>query len=261
MYYQPRLSPDGRQLAITVAGGNDDIWIHDFDTGVLGRFTISGPNYLFPSWTPDGNGLVFFRSDTRELLWQRVDRATSPEVLAAADQMVPHSWSPDGQQLVVTEPGEGGGADIRVLRVADGQRRPLVATRFTEVAPGVSPDGRWLAYTSDESGRFEVYVVPFPDGGARIQISRDGGTEPVWAKEEGGELFFRQDQRLMAVATTPRFGTPIALFDAEWWVTRFSARPNYDVARDAHQFVLLKSSQRADSARIHVIVKWAAGPK
>jgi Tol biopolymer transport system component len=259
LYYQPRLSPDARQLAITVAGGNDDIWVYHLETEVLSRFT-AGANYSFPSWTPDGDRLAFYQSDTQELLWQRADRTTLPEVLLAADGVVPHSWSPDGGLLALTEPGNGTGLDLWLLRVNDRHKRPLIVSRFSEVAPMISPDGRWLAYTSDESGRHEVYVVPFPDGGARVQVSREGGTEPQWSKD-GLELFFRHDEKLMAVETQPQFGKPAEMFEAPWWTTRFPSRTTYDVFPGGQRFVLLRSNVSTDNPRIHVIVNWAADLK
>ncbi len=255
LYYQPRVSPNGRQLAVTIAGGNDDVWVYDFEHASLDRIT-SGTNHLFPGWTPDGSRITFFKHPD-QFVWQRSDRSTPAEVVVASPRMVPQSWSLDGRLLVFTDLGVDRGSDIWVLRLEDKQRRALVQSRFDELAPTISPDGRWLAYTSDESGRHEVYVQPFPDGGQRWQISRGGGTEPLWSKN-GGELFFRQEQKLMAVAAQRPFETPVELFEAGWWATRFSSRTNYDVAPDG-RFVMLRSNDATEQARIHVIVNWLLG--
>ena len=116
------------------------------------------------------------------------------------------SWSPDGQLLAFVEVNPTTGQDIWVLRLGDRKAQPFLRTPFNEAAPRFSPDGRWLAYISDESGRYEIYVQPYPGPGGKWQISTEGGTEPVWNRN-GRELFYRSGDKMMAVdiATQPEF--------------------------------------------------------
>src|SRR3954447_18499156 len=138
-----------------------------------------------------------------------------------------------------------------MLTLTDRTLRPFVKTRYNETAPRISPDGQWLAYVSDESGRWEVYVRPFPGPGGKSQVSTEGGTEPVW-NPAGRELFFRTRQRLMSSAVTlkPEFSTrkPEALFEGPWLPTPVTF-PNYDVSRDGQRFLMLKPAEQDNGAQ------------
>src|SRR5262249_44670832 len=152
------------------------------------------------------------------------------------------------------------GRDIWVLPLSgDKKARPFLQTPFTKVTPVFSPDSHWLAYASDESGRFEIYVQPFPDGGRRVQISRDGGMQPKWSSSE---LFYRNEARLMAVkmSTKPTLlsGEPQVLFETEY----FGVGPNpasitFDVSSDGKRFLVIKEAEQASSVtRINVVMNW-----
>jgi eukaryotic-like serine/threonine-protein kinase len=253
-FYHPRLSPDGQRLAITAARGNDDIWVYDLAQEALSRFT-SGANHSNATWSPDGKRIMFTLEEANQLVWQLADRNAPEETMAVEPGFQLHGWSPDGQLVIFTKAGQTTGTDIWALRLADRERRPIIQTRFEERAPAISPDGRWLAYASNESGRFEVYVQPWSTRGGKVPISRAGGSEPLW-NPNGNELFFRQENKLMAAAVTGslRFGTPQELFEMPAW-NADAFRANYDVARDGQRFVLMTTPNQ-DATSIHVVLNW-----
>ena len=150
------------------------------------------------------------------------------------------------------------GRALWLLRLSDRKVLPFLQTPFNETAPHFSPDGRWLAYASDESGRWEIYVQPYPGPGGKWQISTGGGTEPVWARNS--ELFYRNGNKMMVVETTsqPTFSAskPKALFETNSIVTP-ATLPNYDVSPDGKRFLMLKSSEQgAAPTQINVVLNW-----
>jgi eukaryotic-like serine/threonine-protein kinase len=234
-YSRPRLSPDGRRLAVNDFDGT--IWIYDLTRDAWGQFTSSGVNYS-PVWSPDSKRIVFSsnRNGLINLFVVPTDRSASPEQLTRTNTW-PHalSWSPDGRTLVVFE-SPGGGQDLSVLAL-DGEKklRPLLATPSFGGEARLSPDGKWMAYDSNESGRLEIYVAPYPGPGGRSQISTNGGSAPVWSPD-GRELFFHSRNKLMAAAieTTPelRAGVPKAFFEGPF--------EGFDIAPDGQRFVLVR---------------------
>ncbi len=170
------------------------------------------------------------------------------------------SWSPDGQLLAFFEVNSTTQRDIWVLRLGDRKAQPFLRTRFDESVPRFSPDGRWLAYISNESGRFEIYVQPYPGPGGKWQISTEGGTEPAW-NPNGRELFYRSGDKMMAVdiATQASFavGKPRMLFEGPY-LPGPATSPNYDVAPDGQRFLMLKPSEQAEAAltQINVVLNW-----
>jgi eukaryotic-like serine/threonine-protein kinase len=173
----------------------------------------------------------------------------------------PTSWSPDGKLLCFVESNPtAGGSEISVLRLGDRKAQPFLRTPFNESAPRFSPDGRWLAYISDESGRWEIYVQPYPGPGGKWQISTEGGTEPVWNRN-GRELFYRRGDKMMAVDITTQSsfsaGNPRVLFEGRYALTPLTF-PNYDVSPDGQRFLMLKPSEQAGAAptQINVVLNW-----
>ncbi len=169
------------------------------------------------------------------------------------------SWSPDGEWLFFKELGEAGDWNIGAVRV-DGTAEPqvLLGTPYVELFPSLSPDGRFLVYTSNETGRREVYVRAFPDLTGKRQISTNGGSEPVWAKN-GGELFYRETQKLMSVPvrTQPEFsaGRPELLFEGQYDLEPFGADvSNYDVSNDGQRFIMIGNA--GQSQQINVMLNW-----
>ena len=235
-YILPRLSPDGRRLAVGDFGGT--IWIYDLTRDAWEQLTSSGINFR-PVWSPDSKRIVFSsnRNGLINLFVVPTDRSAPPEQLTRTNTWpFALSWSPDGRTLLVAEQ-PGGGRDLSELRL-DGERRlrPILATPFLEDAARLSSDGRWMAYHSNESGRLEVYVVRYPGPGERSQVSTSGGSNPVWSPD-GRELFFQSGNKLMAAAieTTPelRAGAPKAFFEGPF-------ESCFDIAPDGQRFVLVR---------------------
>jgi serine/threonine-protein kinase len=201
------LSPDGTRIALRRIGpdGNSDIWIKELPGGPLRRLTFDEGDQRVPFWTPDGAHVAYFT--TQGEIWRsRADGTGNPELISAAPPgFVQGVWTPDGQSLVLrslalqTTPGPPGARDLLVARRgADSVAVPLVATaQYAEQDPSLSRDGRWLAYTSNETGRNEVYVRPFPEvDRAKIQVSSEGGFHPQWS-HDGRELFYVDADRSM----------------------------------------------------------------
>jgi serine/threonine-protein kinase len=248
------LSPDGRRLALAIrASGSEDIWIKELDLGPFTRLTFDGVN-VRPAWTDGGRSVLYLsRPDTigtEDLKRRRADGTGSAELLLGATRAI-FEVRPlrDTMQLLVRL-GTPPSRDVYLLRrgaaTGDSALTPLLANdAYQEVAIALSPDERWLAYASDESGRYEVYVRPFPDVDAgRWQISRDGGSEPRWA-HSGRELFFRSAAgQLVAVPVGAGSGFTAGDHRTLFRVDGFYSGQNhagYDVSRDDRRFVFLRS--------------------
>ena len=268
-YFTPRLSPDGRRVAVGITDSDSQIWLYDLSRDTMTRFTFDGDYNPVPAWTPDGKRIAFEsnKEGTPNLFWQLADGNGGLERLTTSDYIqVPMSWSPDGKLLAFMEVNPITGVDIWVLRTGDpsagsGQIRksqPFLRTPFSEGAPAFSPDGRWLAYISNESGRYEVYVQPYPGPGGKWQISTEGGTEPKW-NPGGRELFYRSGEKMMAVdvATQSGFaaGKPRMLFEGRYELSPVQS-DNYDVSSDGQRFLMLKPTAQAAPTQINVVLNW-----
>jgi Tol biopolymer transport system component/tRNA A-37 threonylcarbamoyl transferase component Bud32 len=271
-YETPRISPDGRRVSVDIREQGSQVWVFDLARETLTRLTFEGNTNQNPAWTPNGKRIAFQSNkegSVFNLFWLLADGSGGLERLATSEYLqAPNSWSPDGQLLTFTELSPTTGWDIWVLRLGDpsassgqvGKSQPFLRTQFTEGAPRFSPDGRWLAYVSDESGRFEIYVQPYPGPGGKWQISTEGGTEPAW-NHNGRELFYRSGDKMMAVdiATQPGFaaGKPRMLFEGPY-VRTAATIPTYDVSPDGQRFLMLKPSESAGGAptQINVVLNW-----
>jgi len=250
------LSPDGKRLAIAVQNTKWDVWIFDLLRGSRSKLTtIDGDNYA-AVWTPDGKSVTFRSSGTGtyNIFVQSADGSGEIKQLTKSEvRQYPSSWSPDGKLLAFNE-----GPDIYLLSMnGESKRQPFVTTRFFEVGPVFSPDGRLIAYVSDEQGQYEVYVQPYPQTGERWQISTEGGEEPVWSRSTH-ELFYRKDRKWMAVSysANPKFSAelPKLLFEGDY--LDVSGRP-YDVSPDGQRFLLLKSSEEPSrQTQLNVVTNW-----
>jgi Tol biopolymer transport system component len=262
-YRYPRLSPDGRRVAVTIEESESHVWLYDLTRETLTRLTFQGSVNLIGGWTPDGKRIAFQsnKEGPPNLFSQLADGSGGLERLMTSEYaQTPNSWSPDGQLLAFIEIDPTTGYDIWVLRMSDRKAQLFLRTPFNESAPRFSPDGRWLAYVSDESGRYEVYVQPYPGPGGKWQISTEGGTEPVWNRN-GRELFYRSGDKMMAVdiASQPSFtaGKPRVLFQGQYLPTP-ATFPNYDVSPDGQRFLMLKPSEQEQAAptQINVVLNW-----
>ena len=259
VYRNPRLSRDGRRVAVTLGSdvGYQDIWVYDLERGGRTRLTTGG-GYIWPFWTGDDARIIF--TSKEDLYWTAADGSGEVEPLLIREHpQFPGSSSPRGI-LAFYEIHPDTRRDIWVLPL-EGERIPLpfLVTVFDERTPVFSPDGRWLAYTSNEEGRDEVYVRPYPGPGAKWKISTDGGEEPVWSAE-GHELFYRHGNEMMVVAvdTEPVFSRrkPQHLFEADYDVDPRRG-VNYDVSPDVQRFVMIQSEEEAVPRQFHVVLNWA----
>jgi serine/threonine-protein kinase len=259
------LSPDGRRLALSVrASGAEDIWIKDLAGGPMTRLTFAGSN-IRPEWTADGRSVMYIsrQATGNEDLHVRAADGTGGErkLFDHVRTIFEVLRTRDTSRLIIRL-GVPPTRDVFLLQQGDTVPRPLLADGFEEVAPALSPDGRWLAYSTNESGRYEVYVRPFPavDQG-RWQVSRDGGTEPRWSRS-GRELFFRGGDNLMAATVVP--GASFAVGDVR---TLFSVAPftgganhqYYDVAPDDRRFLFIRNlggTQAAGPSYVTVVDHW-----
>src|SRR6266487_452111 len=261
----PALSPDGKWLAVARVANAEpfNIWIKRLDRGPSIKLTLEGMDKYGPEWTPDGRSVTFSSTHATgaiDLWTKRADGGAQAVMqLHEKGNLYNARWSPDGKWLLfqtdIASPGSG---DILGIRPGiDTAPVPVVATTFTEMSPAFSPNGRWLAYTSNETGADEIYVVPFPNTGAgKWAISAGGGTEPLWS-HRGNELFYRDasgDLVAVEVHTNPTFslGRSVALFPAAGFSSlRFA--PQYAVALDNRRFLMIRPLQTSTPDKLIVV--------
>ena len=267
----PRLSPDGERVAARgLEQGNHDIWIHENGREIKTRVSFDPAVDADPVWLPSGNEISWrtTRQGNAEIYYRRLDRDAGPRPLVASELTErPNDWCPDGSCLVYTVTSLENRSDIWFAeRSGEGDRfqaRPFLRTRFNEVSAQLSPDGRFLAYCSDESGSYEVYVRAFPNGARSRQISRGGGCAPRWSRDSQ-ELFYIEQDRLIAVPviTHPDFapGEPETLFRDSSLIMQSLLVANYDVAPDGNSFVLVNTLPAEEKVSrppsIHLVENW-----
>jgi serine/threonine-protein kinase len=246
--WTPRFSPDGRRVAYGAFGSGrntSDIWVTDLTAGTTRRLTDDGNDSNDPQWDAKGAAIAYSAgaSGGKDLLVQPVGGGAARILATRAGTQFPSDWLRDGSALLVTEDTERNKRDI-IVQPADGSAPwPYVATSADEMAARVSPDGRWVAYTSDESGRPEVYLDSYPRPRRRVSISSNGGAHPVW-RGDGRELYYWRDGALVAVridavaGKAPTVGAPSVLFRAPYYI---GLNTMYDVSPDGERFVIVKS--------------------
>ncbi len=259
----PAFSPSGDRLALDLAeprSGKASVWIRDLKRGVSSRFTFGADDTFAPLWSPDGRSLVYTVRD--DLFEKAVQGLSEEKALLKSDELkVACDWSRDGRYIAVSSQGKETGWDIWVIPTF-GDRKPIpfLKTPFQELRPVFSPDGRFLAYQSNESGRYEIYVQSFPGPGGKWQISTSGGIEPQW-RADGKELYYRApDQKVMAVeirtGDTVTAGTPQSLFQG-----RFDTgigRNHYLPAADGRRFLTVAPLGREALTPTTVVLNWNA---
>jgi serine/threonine-protein kinase len=255
-YTNPRLSPDGQRL-IVQAG---DLWMQDLARGTFSRLTDGGVSTnSFPMWT--SNTHVLHRSPAGLRMQGTNGPADDVRVLAGTTELdYPGDVAPDGDTLVFLRSTEESSFNILSLSLRDpAKKRVLFETPAYTGGPKLSPDGHWIVYVSNETGRNEVYVTPFPALSERLQVSTQGGTQPAW-NPNGKEVFYRIDDKMMAVGVTTapalRLSAPTVLFDARYAYGAGVTMPNFDVTRDGQRFVMVKPVTGA--GRLNVVLNWFA---
>ncbi|MEE8373330.1 MAG: hypothetical protein V3R87_06430, partial [Dehalococcoidia bacterium] len=270
-YENLSLSPNGKQVAVIIRdGSNYDVWISDVARGSLSRLTFHPQEELAPIWTPDGKQVTFaseMAGSFPTLWWRPADGSGSQEILLERKEGMarfPTSWSPDGQTLAfnISTGTETGSTDIWMLpREGEGEPWVFLDTEFDETGAMFSPNGRLLAYMSNETGRDEVYIQPFSVAGPRgkQQVSVSGCGEPVWAPD-GRDLFYRNGDRIMAVAieTEPELsvGTPRTLFEGRFLALGDEVGSTYDISPDGQRFLMIKREQDLVPTELIVILNW-----
>jgi eukaryotic-like serine/threonine-protein kinase len=263
----PQVSPDGRRLAF-VAGG--DLWVAELSGRPPVRLTFDGPRapVFSPLWSRDGQHLVYEIGGEDAGLWSLPSdgRTSAAARVSPPGHFHAHGWSADSRDLVAVLVIGSAGADIVALPYGSesGEARPLVATPAWEGIAGVavSPDGRWLAYAANSTGRNEIWVRPYPGPGAPVRVSPDGGVEPVWARD-GRTLFYREGARLLASEVDPksvsefRFQAAELLFEGNYLRGEFLQAPSYDTAPDG-RLLMLKSHADPGASPVVVVSNWLA---
>ena len=259
-YINPRISPDGKQLALSVGFGLADIWIYGFHGEAPIRLTFDGSNHG-PVWSPDGKHIVYFTQSKGNytIMWTRADGAGEPQpLLQSKNFLATHSFSPDGRRVAFTETTAETRGDIWALPldVSDpehpkpGKPEAFLRTPANEQLPAFSPDGHWIAYASNETGNFEVYVRPI-SGGGKWQVSAGGGNNPIWSPA-ARQLFYADSQRRIVVVDYTDDGNSFQRGNPRPWadkpILNFSVGGGtlFDVMPDGKRVILVPETEESD---------------
>ena len=260
-YYSFNFSPDGKRLAVEIQdGARRDIWTYDWQRDTLTRLTFGGESNLDPVWTPDGQRIAYSveeKDGTVDLYWKRADGSGDEQRLTELPgQRFPSSWSPDGKVLAyyATQPHTASSWDLYTLTMAGdektgwkpGEPKLFLGTPAVEVLPAFSPDGRWLAYMSNESGAMEIYVRPFPGPGGKWQISSGGGYYPQWSRTSKELFYSTGNHKIMVVtytATADSFQASKPTLWSEGQFTNRGVSRNFAVHPDGKRIAVLKAPE------------------
>ena len=270
----PQISPDGNRVAIDatdVRGNNIDVWIADLKKGTNSRFTFNPAEEVAGTWSRDGNTIVF-RSATAgaTLFAKKVQGLEPPKSLLkkklGQDDMIPNSWSLDDQQILCSLQPSTGGSDLVLVSVSTGELAPFVATKASETNGQISPDGKWVAYASNESGDWEIYVTTFPGAAGKWQVSRGGGTEPRW-RGDGKEIFYLGPKAMLTAVPvsgegTFSTGTPAPLFQIHARAPISSTDLySYDVSKDGKRFLVNRYVKPEHITPLNIVLNATAEPQ
>jgi hypothetical protein len=263
VFAYPRISPDGRKLAVTIVEGElSNLYLSDLERGGgFNAFTSEGSNSI-PVWSPDSSQLAFasYRSDQWGLFMGPADQSEPPRELTTGDSVkIPSSFSSDGDILAYTEWDPEGTPDIRFLTLGSSPtHESFLGTPNDEYEAMFSPDDQWVAYVSNQTGQREIYIRGVGGAGGTYQISTEGGTEPEWSVD-GDEIYFRSGDRVMVVSVPrpPRFvaGTPQLLFDGPYDPEAFFAA-NYDFDPNENRFLVISNAQLVPTRELRVVLNW-----
>jgi Tol biopolymer transport system component len=269
LYYMPRVSPDGSRLVVTVLEeGLYGLWVMDLDRKTMSRLTLEA-NSMGAIWSPDSRRLAYASSSAQSQglgIFVRDVEITGPGELVTPEysEQVPTSWSPDGETLLFTRVGASGSEDIFALSLANGEEPlPLVNTKFNESGAVFSPNGNWIAYSSTESGIYQVYLRPYPGPGPRIPVSpAEPAFMPVWSRD-GGALYFiggHESQRLMRVEIgpqdPPQVSAPRQVLERRFGGSIGFALSRYDVSADGERFVFATPEETWAPTQINLVQNW-----
>jgi serine/threonine-protein kinase len=264
-YLAPSLSPDRTRVAAQVEGATTfDIWTYNIEQETLTRLTFAGDN-TEPVWSPDGRRVAFASVRDNALMSAYVKAADgsgeatmvySPDSFDNAGQVIPRGWTPDGRTMILEFTDENAN-NVAILDELDGQLKVLMEAPASESQATLSPDGRWLAYTSDEAGMFQVFVREFPGPGGKWQVSTAGGLGPAWSSD-GSELFFRDQNDLLVVKVARegasfKAGRPEVVFDD---LRVMSAIRDYDVFDSKRILIVESAGEDTSPAGVTVVVNW-----
>jgi dipeptidyl aminopeptidase/acylaminoacyl peptidase len=269
-YLNPAFSPDGKRLALDIFDSKRrDTWVYEWERDTLTRLTFAGEANSFPVWTPDGQRIVYSSQEkggTFNLWWIRADGGGDAQRLTESKNVqYARSWRPDGKVLAFQQLNPGTGWDILTLSIEGDEKsgskpeesKPFVNSAFNEDEPAFSPDGRWLAYRSSESGTFEVYVRPFPGPGGKWQISTGGGLLPKWS-HNGKELLYRTPYSKIMVTTYKASGDSFHAEKPQLWSPGQFSDPGlgtsgFDLHPDGKRFAVLKAPGTEQTAAVNKV--------
>jgi Tol biopolymer transport system component len=269
-YTNLAVSPDGKRLALEIFDGKRrDIWVYEWERDALTRLTFAGELNENPVWTPDGQRIVYSslqKGGAPNLWWIRADGAGDAQRLTESKSVhYASSWRPDGKVLALSQQNPDTTFDILTLPIEGdeksgwkaGEPKPFVNSASSEMEPAFSPDGRWLAYQSNESGSYEVYVRPFPGPGGKWPISTGSGVFPEWSRN-GKELFYRTPDSKIMVVTYTASGDSFHADKPQLWspgqfTDRGLANLNFDLHPDGKRFAVLKASGKDQTPAVNKV--------
>jgi serine/threonine-protein kinase len=254
----PRLSPDGGRIALMATeGGRTDIWVYDVYRDAMTRLTFGGGFFQAPVWSPDGRYIVY-DALPKGISQLRADGASQPQPLIETNfRQIPWSFTPDGKRLAYEDESEGRGQiwtvplEEQVGQLKAGKPQQFLKSSFNDRWPSFSPDGRWLAYGSDESGKYEVYVravLPSSRAGGKWQVSNNGGSSPKWSRN-GHELLYRSGIQVMSVSYTVNGDTFVAGKPRVWIEKLGTVVSGWDLAPDGKRVLVLSQAESAEQPK------------
>ncbi len=255
-YSTPIISPDGKRIALTLQGSSFDVWVYDLERDTFTKASFGGDDYT-PFWSPDGKMLAYTSSKSglmQAYVKHGIVQGDETMLTDGTSFRELFGWTPDGREVIFSRDSKETGIDLYAVAVeGDHKPRPLVVAPFDQTQANVSPDGKWLAYVSDESGQDEVFVQAMNDPNSRAQISSETGHVPRWARS-GNELFFLTTDGIMSVKFAPgntiNPGKPVKLFeDKRTW-------SGYDVAADGRFVVAVEADEKGTGTHINVVLHW-----
>jgi Tol biopolymer transport system component len=269
-YRNPAFSPDGKRLAVEINDGKrSDIWLYEWERDTLTRLTFAGESNGYPVWTPDGQRIAYSSQEkvgVDNLWWIRADGAGDAQRLSESKgPQSAGSWRPDGKVLAFHQLNPDTHYDVMTLPIEGnektgwkpGEPKPFLNSPFNEREPGFSPDGRWLAYQSNESGSYEVYVRPFPGPGGKWQVSTGGGSYPKWSRNGKGLFYRTADSKIMVVTYTASGDSFHADKPQLWSPGQFTQRglnfANFDLHPDGKRFAVFKAPGTEQAAVVNKV--------